>query len=204
MRRRLSGVLLCVWVAGVMPGPAQSATPGLGEGAPAMAEERYRIGRRLYRRGDFRGAANEFRTALEVHPSSARLAFNYARAIERAGALEAAIAGYQRYLELAPDAPERGDVEVLIASLQVRVREQQPELVVASRPAGAAVILDDRAEPAEDLTPMRLRTLPGSHVVRVRLEGHTEAFREVTVIAGRVTSVFVELQTLSVAAPVRA
>ena len=196
MRRQLSGALICAWLAGAMPAPARSATPGLGDGAPAMAEERYRIGRRLYRQGDFRGAANEFRTALEVHPSSGRLAFNYARAIERAGDLQAAIAGYGRYLELVPDAPERGDVEALIGSLSARVREQQPELVVASRPAGAAVILDDGLEPVEGLTPTRLRAAPGSHVVRLRLHGHAEAFREVTAAVGRVSSVFVELEPL--------
>jgi TolA-binding protein len=81
MGRRLVTVALTA----LMIAPA-SALATLGPDAPASAESRYQIGRRLYREGQFAEAAAEFKAALALYPS-AKLAYNQARSAERAGDL---------------------------------------------------------------------------------------------------------------------
>jgi TolA-binding protein len=92
------GVATCTLAAppaGAQPGgaaPAATESRGLEAGAPAAANQRYLGGLDLYRKGEFSAAALEFRVALQLFPTSAKLSYNLARSLERSGSLGEAIA----------------------------------------------------------------------------------------------------------------
>jgi tetratricopeptide (TPR) repeat protein len=77
----------------------------------------------MYLRGDYAGAAREFKVAQALAPDSAKLAYNLARSLERAGDVPGAIAAYRRYLEVSPQATDREDVTRVLAVLE---RESPP------------------------------------------------------------------------------
>lgn len=160
---------------------------GLGNGAPEIAEQRYAAGLDAYHRGDFAGAAREFRVALGFVPDSPRLTYNLARCLERIGDVPGAVEQYRRYLQLAPEADDADAVRTLLASLQ----EALPEVSVATIPTGARVFVDGVAEPA-GVSPVALRLPPGEHLLRVEAEGHLAAER--TVMVESSTSVVVNLE----------
>jgi hypothetical protein len=107
------------------PVPVVPAPPVrmLEPGAPPLANRRYQTGIEMYVRGDFAGAAREFRVAAALAPGSAKLAYNLARSLERAGDVPGAITEYRRYLSLAPAAADRAEVEGVVAVLE---REREP------------------------------------------------------------------------------
>jgi tRNA A-37 threonylcarbamoyl transferase component Bud32 len=91
------------------PAPAVVPPPQDPESA-ALAE-----GRRLVLAGDLRGAIARFEEASRAIPSSATLQKELGRTHMRAGNVAQGIAAYRRYLELAPDAPDRAIVERIIS-----------------------------------------------------------------------------------------
>lgn len=93
-------------------------TRALEPGAPPAANLRYQTGIEMYVRGDFAGAAREFRVGAALAPGSAKLAYNLARSLERAGDVGGAITEYRRYLTLAPEAADRSEVERVVAVLE--------------------------------------------------------------------------------------
>ncbi len=76
-----------------------------------------------YNEGRFDEAAAMLRRAHSIHPDPLLL-FNLARALEGDGDLEGAIESYERYIEEAPDAEDRGAVEARVRTL----REQRDQL----------------------------------------------------------------------------
>lgn len=120
MSTRSMALLICLLTA-----PTVSAQ-GLGSDAPSVARERYDIGRQLYRKGDYAGAAREFRVAFRLHPTSARLAYNLARSLERSQQVAPAIEAYAAYLRLAPEATDRGQVLEVVAALRELLPEDKP------------------------------------------------------------------------------
>lgn len=123
------------------PAPASQAPRELEPGAPPLATQRYRTGIEMYLRGDFAGAAREFKVAQALAPDSAKLAYNLARSLERAGDVPGAVAAYHRYLQLAPQAADREDVQRVLAVLE---REATP--APASAPDQASAQADLAAE----------------------------------------------------------
>jgi hypothetical protein len=196
VQRRPTGLvaLFCLaLVAG--PGGAAYAQGGrtLGPGAPALAEQRYQLGLKLYASGDYEKAADEFRTAAAIFPASPRLAYNLGRTLERLERLEEAVASYREYLRLAPNAEDRADVERLAAALDERISAARPELILLSRPTGARVFLDGDAAGLAGATPLRTRVPAGTHVLEFRLPGRDAATRSVTVAKGQTLTVDVTL-----------
>lgn len=175
---------------------AAEVEPSLGPGAPPAADQRYRIGRQLYRDGRFTDAAAEFRAALAMFPQSAKLAFNLARSLERAGDLAGAIEHYRLYTKLDPQAIDRAEVEALIPTLQSRLEADWPTMAIVSHPSGARIRVDGEARP--ETTPATLRLPPGPHTVRLQLDGHTDADRLVELKAGAPAALEV---TLTATAP---
>ncbi len=188
-------VLLALLVCAPAP-----AAPALGEGASPAANSRYKVGRRLYKKGDFAGAAREFEVAFEMIPGSAKLAYNLARSEERAGNLAAAVAAYQAYLRLAPDAADKVEVEAVISALERRVRAALPQVVVTSNPPGASVVVDEAEAPSGE-TPLTLQLEPGAHRLRLTLEGHTSGDEMVQVREGEPNEVHAELTPISEPVP---
>ena len=121
MRRITLVMLTLLALMGGRSRAADEETGALGPDAPEAAEKRYAIGRGLYRAGRFADAAAEFAVAFEMMPTSAKLAYNLGRCQERAGQLQSAVDAFQRYLELSPEAQDRGEVEATIAALRRRI-----------------------------------------------------------------------------------
>ena len=114
-------LLLLSWTRPAAAAPTQ-------DGMSDAAYTRYRIGAALYREQKFAEAAREFEVALGLSPQSTKLAYNLARSRESAGELKGAVQAYERYLELAPAADDRADVEQVIATLrQMIIRHAAPE-----------------------------------------------------------------------------
>ncbi len=176
--------------------PALAETRGLPDDAPTAAVTRYRAGVQAYRDQRYEDAVREFKVAQSIYPDSPKLAFNLARALERSRQIEPAIAAYEQYLRMAPEASDRAEVEATIAALRTLLDGSRPLLVVTSKPAGASVFLDGATEP-NGRTPFEARVVAGAHVVRIRLDGHGEESRSVDAAAGRQAAVDVALRPLA-------
>lgn len=77
----------------------------------------YREGSRQYDLGDFRAALDSFKRAYLAH-EEAGILFDIAECHRQLGENAEAVQAYQSYLRRKPDAPNRADVEALIAKLQ--------------------------------------------------------------------------------------
>ena len=152
---------------------------GLESGAPDIAEARYKIGRKLYLSGKLQEAEREFRSAFDLFPRSAKLAFNLGRVNERLDRGADALRFYRAYLKLAPKATDRVEVSKLVSTLEARLERGRPELVVTSVPAGAKVFIGAASEPA-GTTPLSVRVSPGSHAIRLELPEHAPALGTVS------------------------
>lgn len=178
------GALLVGSNAAAQPAPPPAAAPTddrpLEPGAPPAATTRYRMGVDLYRAGRFVEAAHEFRVGLELAPASAKLAFNLARALERAGRIDEAIAAYGTYLARHPEAADKADVEGTVTALRRIVQERPTAVTVTTSPADALVLVDD-ASTAAGRTPVELSLRPGRHRLTLRIAGRPDDVREVEV-----------------------
>lgn len=88
-------------------------SPAAPEVAPAPSA--YEDGRQRMLRGDLPGALRQLRRAARETPRDPRVHKELGRVHMRAGDVNAGIAAYQRYLTLAPRAPDRAIVERIIA-----------------------------------------------------------------------------------------
>lgn len=198
MLRRTLLALACTLAA--PPLASAQTRPSLEEGAPPLAEQRYLTGREMYRQGNLEGAVEEFRTAFDLFPTSSKLAFNLGRVSERLGRTAEAANWYRTYLKLAPEAPDRAEIEALVASLERRLTAQQGTLVVTTEPLGAAVFVDG-ATTAAGQTPLTVRLAPGEHALRVTLEGHRTALQTINLEAGQRSAMTVRLEPMEAAPP---
>jgi eukaryotic-like serine/threonine-protein kinase len=100
------------------PPPASEETPAavpiptepVSPGDAAFAE-----GRRLFLANEVSAAIERFDEAARWMPRNAEVQRQLGRAHMRAGDVERSVAAYRRYLELAPEAPDRTVVESIIA-----------------------------------------------------------------------------------------
>lgn len=193
---RLALLLVCASVPAVVVAQGDASAPAsasLEAGAPGIAVKRYQIGRELYLAGKLEQAEAEFRSAFDLFPKSAKLAFNLGRVNERLGRLADAVHFYQKYLELKPGADDRANVEKVVATLLSRLERDRPELVITTVPAGAKVYLGAAAEPA-GVSPLTVRVESGSHAVRAELDGHDAAVGTVSVEKGKPAAVALTLR----------
>jgi len=198
---RRAGLIAAI-LSGALATPAQAAGPApapptLEEGAPALATQRYLLGREAYKAGDLTAAEAAFRSAFDVFPTSARLAFNLARTLERQARLAEAATLYRRYLTLAPQAEDADTVARLADSLEQQVAARRPTLIVITRPAGADVRVD--GVPLEGVTPLRSPVDAGTHLVQLHLADFAEVADSVTLAAGETTSLERDLVALPAA-----
>jgi tetratricopeptide (TPR) repeat protein len=172
-RFAMTAALLVAWVS-----PSVAQEKSLGPGAPALATSRYEAGIARYRAGDYAGAASEFRVALSAMPGSAILAYNLGRSEERAQQWEAALTAYGRYLELAPLAEDRADVQTIVGSLQATLEHVKPLSDIETDPPGATLLIDGAEAGA---SPARLRLSIGGHDVVASADGHEVARQRIEV-----------------------
>jgi tetratricopeptide (TPR) repeat protein len=118
------------------------------------AEAHYKKGMAAYALEDWDGAIAEFQAGFRDEPTPAFL-YNIAQSHRQARRSEEAVRFYQKYLELAPEAPDRADVEKLIVQLRKALAEQEaqrtaPPPALDHKPAdGAAVAPGPTPAPAE-------------------------------------------------------
>jgi tetratricopeptide (TPR) repeat protein len=106
----------------LLPGVAQAQGKDAARPAAdrARARDLYRDGTERFRRGEVAPALEAFQEAYRLDPHPV-LAYNIARAHETLGQVEEAIASFRLYLELDPQASDRGAVEQRIATLEADV-----------------------------------------------------------------------------------
>lgn len=85
--------------------------------ALAEAKRHFEAGKNAYTAGDYQTAIREFKAAEALRPS-ATLAYNIGLANEKLGKRRVALKYYKRYLEGAPNASNRPEVEGRIATLE--------------------------------------------------------------------------------------
>ncbi|MBZ0234193.1 MAG: PEGA domain-containing protein, partial [Deltaproteobacteria bacterium] len=123
-------------------------------------------------RQDWRTAVDEYLTAYELAPHPDVL-FNVATVYERLNELRQAATYYRRYLQDAPDAPDRAKVERTIEAL----RKKPSAVTIESAPAGAVIIVDGERK---GRAPLELKLPGGEHHVVAEHSG-TTAQRRITV-----------------------
>lgn len=129
------------------------------------ARRAYAKGQNAFAQGDFAAAQTAFEEAYANVPNPIVLV-SIGEAAAKQGKITTALAAYEQYLRVRPDAPDRADVEQKHAVLA-----QTPgEVAVTSEPAGADVIVDGRA--VGQRTPTTLQIAPGAHRIEVVLAGH--------------------------------
>jgi hypothetical protein len=111
--------------------------------APARADSReearkeFAAGQAADKRGDYQTAIEHYLRANDLHPHPFAI-YNIAINYERLGQHREAATWFRRYLEAAPDSPDRGKVEKKLADLEGR----PAKLNVRSSPDGARVLVD--------------------------------------------------------------
>jgi tetratricopeptide (TPR) repeat protein len=93
------------------------------------------LGQRLLGRGQTQDAIAELRRGYELR-ADARFLYYIAEGYRQLGLRDQALFFYQRYLSSAPDAPEREDVEELIAGLEAAAKP--PAATPPARPGSLA------------------------------------------------------------------
>jgi tetratricopeptide (TPR) repeat protein len=99
---------------------AQSKASARPAADRARARDLYRDGTERFRRGEVAPALEAFQEAYRLDPHPV-LAYNIARAHETLGQVEEALTAFRLYLELDPQASDRGAVEQRIATLQAEL-----------------------------------------------------------------------------------
>jgi hypothetical protein len=122
-------------------GPVASAA---AEETAAEAKERalraYKVGLDFYKREEWDKAIEQFDAGYKASPQAVFL-FNIAQAHSKAGRPDQALLFYRRYLNEAPNAPNRADVEGRVAALEKQLGPAAalPQLAVpADAPAADA------------------------------------------------------------------
>ncbi len=86
-----------------------------------LARKHFTIGREQYEVGAWTEAAREFELGYQYEPQPLFL-YNIGQAARRGGDIDKAIDCYRRYLQAAPHAPERAEVERYLRELELEQR----------------------------------------------------------------------------------
>src|SRR3954471_13236528 len=154
----LSFTTLILWPHGAWAqGDAKAAPPDAPAAAPAPANDdamaqakvHFETGRNAYNAGDYVTAIREFKVAEQLRPSPI-LDYNIGLANEKLGKRRVAVKYYRRYLELQPNASNKGEVDGKIAALEAEIA-QQPPPAATTQPGGTAP--QPQTETAADMPP---------------------------------------------------
>lgn len=191
--------------------PAAPAASAAQDGAEAsephldLARQRFARGVELYKRGQTEEALGEFEasTALYASPNAHLYAGHCHKAL---GRLPEAVAQYERSVGLARDrlqADPRYAATLEAASEELRALEPRigrVRLEGPPLPAAARVTVGDRALPGAAVG-LAVPVRPGRVEVEIAAPGHLSSRQAVTVVAGRTTTVLVDLRRLPPAPP---
>lgn len=157
MTRR--SAMLALLVALGLAGPSRAAP---SDATLARAKALYAAGLADFDAGRFAQAEAEFQAGYVLQPRPLFL-FNAAQAARRAGRPDEALALYQKFVRLDPNAPERGEADRHIAELEPLAPRPAPAPEVtppASPPAPAAPAPAPVARPAAQPAPTAAAAAP--------------------------------------------
>lgn len=151
-------------------------------------------GQAAYSQGDYEGAANLWERAYALE-ARVGLQFNLSQAYERLGRLVDAATALDGYVNgTSPDDPRLGDARARLAAIRERIG--RTALRLQGGPEGAVLLVDgeDRGRlPRHDPLPLS----PGAHELRVQAPGHRDFAASVTVPAGQVVDVGIEMSVIA-------
>lgn len=163
----------------VLAAPAARADEG--EDARAKAIRLSKEGGAAYREGRYGEALQRFEEAYRAFPAPPLL-LNLSRAQLKLGDCDEALRYAQVYLSASPagdTSPESPDAWLST------VNTECPEITVTSEPPGATLSIEGSRQNAVPTTPWKGRLSTGTHVLRARLAGFTDATATVRVIEGQ-------------------
>ena len=135
------------------------------DNVPAASRERRALAKEFFSRaeaadsgGDPIGAVRAYQCSLKMVPH-AFTAFNLGRLAERTGDLELAVEAFGAYVKLAPESPDRTEIEGKIVALGERIQTLRKEHEAASAPVATPVV--PRPAPASE-PPIDLKPAPSS------------------------------------------
>lgn len=140
---------------------------------------------RLYDEGDYAGALKRYREGLDI-AELPEIHYRMATCFEKLDRYAEAVNAYERFLELDPEAKERGRVEKDIERLRAKLDGQGTgQLEVNSDPEGATIsLMENGVARALGTTPATAEVPSGTVSVRVELEGHEPHEQVVDVPSG--------------------
>src|SRR4051794_7113825 len=136
--------------------PANPTPPANDDAAMAQAKVHFETGRNAYNAGDYVTAIREFKQAEQLRPSPI-LDYNIGLANEKLGKRRVAVKYYKRYLELQPNAANKGEVEAKVTSLEAEIAAQPPPAAGGTAPQPGA-----QTETAGDMPPADPNAQPGA------------------------------------------
>ncbi|HVY38293.1 MAG TPA: tetratricopeptide repeat protein [Polyangia bacterium] len=145
-----AGIVTIVCAAALLAASGVRAESGNADGAQAHFDR----GAKQYNLGHFQEAIPEFEKAYDLDPSPIFL-FNIAQSHRQLGNKERALFFYRRYLEQAPNAANRDDVERRMKDLQAALQQEtepkqkRPTDVPPPADAGERAAPNDEATPAQ-------------------------------------------------------
>lgn len=143
----------------------------------ARARQLYGEAQALFDSGQYAAAEASFRAAYEQVPNPVVLRA-IAAAQERQGNIALAAQTLQQYLQEAPNASDRAEVERRLREFNAR----GSVVAVSSTPAGAQIFVDGEA--TGQVTPADVQLSSGEHTVEVRLEGYQTRSQALTAQPG--------------------
>ncbi len=152
-----AGILTIVCAAALLAASGARAQNGNADNAQAHFDR----GAKLYNLGHFQDAIGDFEKAYDLDPSPIFL-FNIAQSHRQLGNKERALFFYRRYLEQAPKAANREDVERRIKDLQASV--QQEAEAKQKPPTDVAPHVDTREHDAPNEEAAPSEPAPGTDV----------------------------------------
>ncbi len=169
--------------------------------ADTPAKAAYKAGVGFFREKKFADAIREFNKAYRLDPNPV-LVFNMARAFEELKDYGSAIEFYKKYLEMAPAAPDQGEVNNSIRALEALQKAAAAEskvlLTVTSAPDGAKVFVDGREI---GVTPFKGEVPAGHRFLALEAAGYTRHSSELDVVAANPPSAHIVLVPQPAAPP---
>jgi Tfp pilus assembly protein PilF len=179
----------------LLNGGLASAQPSKKARKQAAAE--FARGEALYGKGEFAEAIHAFEEANRLSPHWRSL-FNIARCYENMGDPAKSIAYYRRALAAKNiDPASRSDIRQRMKRLSSR----PVKVFISSRPSGARVTVDGRAEPEPGQTPLVVKLPPGEHLLLLRKDGHHLEAKRIVVEMDKELPVEAKLEPLPAPCP---
>jgi hypothetical protein len=173
---------------------------------PVAAEASFSQGVQALRAGDWTAACAKFRKSMALEPAVSTQV-KIARCLEHEGRLAAAWYAYQQALKLnrepgSASEARRQELEDLIRAAVAEIEPRVPKLRVAVRPQPPGLVVRRDGEPMPlaalgDALPIDA----GEHEIVAVAPGHIEQRRRVSIEAGRLVDVALELEAAAAPGP---